>query len=243
MNCHAALVSVCAWVGVCTNNRIDVSQNTHRRMVTHDFTLSQLQCIPIPCDLHKRRMVTFSRCIPIPSRQADVHPSQPNTPAPTHREEPLALPNRQHTPTQAQTLIQEQHAVIHQQVTHVQGKRRHGSMTTALQRLTKHTSATHSMHKSTRLATLALHNSPTNVSIVANTVAVGLGPHNAHQPLLTNDLNQNAQTTYGHILTCIPIPSRQAACIPRSPTHRHRHTVKSPLPFQTDNIRPPRHKH
>ena len=48
-------------------------------------------------------------------------------------------------------------------------------MTTALQRLTKHTSATHSMHKSTRLATLALHNSPTNVSIVANTVAVGLG--------------------------------------------------------------------
>ena len=59
-------------------------------------------------------------------------------------------------------------------------------MTTALQRLTKHTSATHSMHKSTRLATLALHNSPTNVSIVANTVAVGLGPHNAHQPLLTN---------------------------------------------------------
>ena len=52
-------------------------------------------------------------------------------------------------------------------------------MTTALQRLTKHTSAMHSMHKSTQLTTLASRNSPTNVSVVANTVSVAPAPQYA----------------------------------------------------------------
>ena len=98
-------------------------------------------------------------------------------------------------------------------------------MTTALQRLTKHTSAMHSMHKSTQLTTLASRNSPTNVSIVANTVSLSPAPQYAPTAAHKCDVKQNAQTTYGHILTCIPILFRQADVHPSQPntpgpTHR-----------------------
>ena len=119
-------------------------------------------------------------------------------------------------------------------------------MTTALQRLTKHTSAMHSMHKSTQLTTLASRNSPTNVSIVANTVSLSPAPQYAPTAAHKCDVKQNAQTTYGHILTCIPILFRQADVHPSQPnTPGPTHRAKSPLPFklQTENIRPPRHKH
>ena len=117
-------------------------------------------------------------------------------------------------------------------------------MTTALQRLTKHTSAMHSMHKSTQLTTLASRNSPTNVSIVANTVSLSPAPQYAPTAAHKCDVKQNAQTTYGHVLTCIPILFRQADVHPSQPnTPGPTHRAKSPLPFQTENIRPPRHKH
>ena len=74
----------------------------------------------------------------------------------------------------------------------------------------------------------------------AETNSVGEPDVSAHKC----DVKRNAQTAYGHILTCIPILFRQADVHPSQPnTPGSTHRAKSPLPFQTENIRPPRHKH